>query len=68
MSQPEADMIVAADAVDQLSEILFNANQALTDYEKKQLSFDGVNVNIEIKQPDYNEGSTAIVFINIVFL
>lgn len=68
MSQPEADIIVAADAMDQLSEILFNANQGLTEYNKELLSFDGVNVNIEIKQPDYNERSPAIVFISIAFL
>ena len=65
MSQPGADIMTAGDAMDQLSEIIFNANYGVTDYVREELNFDGVNIIIEVKLPDYNSGSPAILFINI---
>ena len=65
MSQPGADSMTAGDAMDQLSEIIFNANYGVTDYVREELNFDGVNIIIEVKLPDYNSGSPSILFINI---
>ena len=65
MSQPGADIMTAGDAMDQLSEIIFNANYGVTDYVREELNFDGVNIIIEVKLPDYNSGSPSILFINI---
>ncbi len=60
MSQPNADIITAGEAMNELSETTF-----VTDLKESHYDFDGVIVDMEIWQADYNKDAPAELLVNI---
>ncbi len=60
MSQPKADINTADEAMKELSEVTF-----ITDLKENHYDFDGVIVDLEIRQANYNKDEPAELLVNI---